>query len=27
MPDPDVLCHAQLPLVDKIAGGYANIPG
>lgn len=27
MPDPDALFHAHLPLADKIAGGYANIPG
>jgi hypothetical protein len=27
MPFPDSLFHAHLPLADKIAGGYANIPG
>lgn len=27
MPDPDALFHQTLPLADKIAGGYANIPG
>ncbi|WP_395715805.1 sigma-70 family RNA polymerase sigma factor [Prosthecobacter sp.] len=27
MPDAQALFHAHLPLADKIAGGYANIPG
>ena len=27
MPDSDSLFHEALPLADKIAGGYANIPG
>jgi RNA polymerase sigma factor (sigma-70 family) len=27
MPDSDALFHAHLSLADKIAGGYANIPG
>jgi RNA polymerase sigma factor (sigma-70 family) len=27
MPDPDALFDAHLPLVEKIASGYANIPG
>ena len=27
MPDADALFHEALPLADKIAGGYANIPG
>ncbi len=27
MPGPDTLFHSHLPLADKIAGGYANIPG
>lgn len=27
MPDADSLFHEALPLADKIAGGYANIPG
>lgn len=27
MPSPDDLFHAHLPLAEKIAGGYANIPG
>jgi hypothetical protein len=27
MPDADSLFREALPLADKIAGGYANIPG
>lgn len=27
MPTPDTLFHAHLPLAEKIAGGYVNIPG
>lgn len=27
MPSPDALFHSHLPLAEKIAGGYANIPG
>lgn len=27
MPDADILFREALPLADKIAGGYANIPG